>query len=411
MIKKLRRRVAMYTIIAVAIIFIILMSAINIANYISKDRNSEEMISLLLENGGRFPMQEGMRGDKPPKGNKKPRFFTDETPFETRFFSVTMNADGSVAKVDTGQIAAISTENAEEMAKAIFDTGKEKGYSGSYKYGSGDAGDGKLYVFLDCTRDLESVKTFLRTSLLVTALGLLAIGALVIIFSPLMIRPITESYEKQKRFISDAGHELKTPLAVISSCTEVLELEQGENKWTEGIKDQVERMGQLTHDLISLARMEEAESQIEMEEVNLSQVCKEAIEPFVLLAEQKGLKLDTYIPGGITMKGNAKMLRELVSILGDNAVKYSAGDEIHFFLSHAGKRITIETKNKAEGISPGKQNEFFDRFYRGDSSRTKGATSGYGIGLSMAKSIAQAHGGTMEATSPDGEELIIAARF
>ena len=105
------------------------------------------------------------------------------------------------------------------------------------------------------------------------------------------------------------------------------------------------------------------------------------------------------------------MLRELVSILGDNAVKYSAGDEIHFFLSHAGKRITIETKNKAEGISPGKQNEFFDRFYRGDSSRTKGATSGYGIGLSMAKSIAQAHGGTMEATSPDGEELIIAARF
>ena len=474
MVKKLRKRVCIYTILAVAIVLTLLMGIINTANYVSKIRSADEILAVLAENDGQFPLQGIFAGGHPggpmgrpgdntagnnapgssgtgnsdagngvyaiPEGEDPDDYYDDdsdfgdaedeyrkrfgdfddddiragmsmETPFETRFFTVRLHADGTEAGVDTGRIAAVSRETAITMAKDLQASGKTRGFSGNYRFlvKETETND-TMFLFVDCTRDLLSFRSFLRTSLLVSLAGLLAIAVLVIIFSPLMVRPVAESYEKQKTFIANAGHEIKTPLSVIGSCTEVIEMENGESKWTRGIHEQVERLGTLTQELMTLARMDEtAADELKVEEIDLSELAQKALSPFSLMAEQSGHTFVTDIAPGIRMKGNRSMLTELFSILGDNAIKYAAPGEIRFSLAQRGHYIFLVSTNAAEGLKPGKQNQLFDRFYRGDSSRSRKA--GYGIGLSMASSIVAAHGGTISAVSPEGKRLLITAKL
>ncbi|MCR4711822.1 MAG: HAMP domain-containing histidine kinase [Clostridia bacterium] len=490
MVKKLRKRVCIYTILAVAIVLTLLMGIINTANYVSKIRSADEILAVLAENDGQFPLQGIFAGGNPggpmgrpgdntagnnapgsggtgnsdagngvyaiPEGEDPNDYYDDdtdfdedvaapgqeggfedaedaedeyrkrfgdfddddiragmsmETPFETRFFTVRLHADGTEAGVDTGRIAAVSRETAITMAKDLQASGKTRGFSGNYRFlvKETETND-TMFLFVDCTRDLLSFRSFLRTSLLVSLAGLLAIAILVIIFSPLMVRPVAESYEKQKTFIANAGHEIKTPLSVIGSCTEVIEMENGESKWTRGIHEQVERLGTLTQELMTLARMDEtAADELKVEEIDLSELAQKALSPFSLMAEQSGHTFVTDITPGIRMKGNRSMLTELFSILGDNAIKYAAPGEIRFSLAQRGHYIFLVSTNAAEGLKPGKQNQLFDRFYRGDSSRSQKA--GYGIGLSMASSIVAAHGGTISAVSPEGKRLLITAKL
>ncbi|MBR3053934.1 MAG: HAMP domain-containing histidine kinase [Firmicutes bacterium] len=456
MIKRLRRRVIAITMLAVFVVLFVLMGVANLANYHLKDKNADELLEILAENGGRFPHQgpgggqgfPGMGGEPfddadndtddaaddtddaddaadDASGDAERDPFDDmggydfgrrpgmseETPFETRFFSVTLNSAGQVSSIDTGQIAAVTTEKATEMTRAAAESGKTTGYNGNYKYLRAAAPQGDMYIFLDCTRDIESCRAFLRISTLVSLIGFCAIFILVVLLSPAMIRPIAESYEKQKRFITDAGHELKTPLAVIESCTEVVEMQNGESKWTAGIRDQVKRMTDLTGALVSLARMDEAGGALELSDVDLSAIIEETLKPFALVAEQQGKSLVSGISPGVTVKGSDAALRQLVSILADNAVKYSSeGAEIRFSLGTGGKHAVLTASNPAEGLKPGNREELFDRFYRGDSSRSS-EKRGYGIGLSMARAICEACGGTISAQSPDGSELVIKASF
>ena len=343
---------------------------------------------------------------------------SEETPFETRFFTVTLNESGQVASMDTGQIAAVTTEEATAMAREAAASGKDSAYNGKYKYLRTETDQGDMYIFVDCTRDLESCRSFLKISVLVSLAGFAAIFLLVVLLSPLMIRPTVESYEKQKRFITDAGHELKTPLAVIESCTEVVEMQNGESKWTEGIRDQVKRLGDLTRDLVSLARMDEAAEDLVLSDTDFSAIIEETLRPFVLMAEQQGKTLIANLPKGpdgsalpVMIKGSEPHLRQLISILADNAVKYaSEGGEIRFSLEQSGRTAVLTGTNPAEGLEPGSQDKFFDRFYRGDSSRSS-EKRGYGLGLSMARAITEACGGTIEAESPDGKTLVMRARF
>ena len=438
MIKKLRVRVIAITMLAVFLVLFVLIGIANLVNYHLKDENADDLLELLAENGGRFPGQGGMGGQwmpadpgqgapgqdgmMPPDGdpfdfNGRPGM-SEETPYETRFFSVTLSDSGQVMGLDTGQIAAVTTDKASEMAREAAASGKDSAYIGKYKYLRTETDYGDMYIFVDCTRDIESCRAFLRISALVSLIGFCAIFVLVVLLSPLMIRPIVESYEKQKRFITDAGHELKTPLAVIESCTEVVEMTNGESKWTEGIRDQVKRLTGLTGALVSLARMDEAGDALELSDVDLSDIVEESLKSFVLVAEQQGKTLSFDIPrdpdGGalpLPIKGDKAALSQLVSILADNAVKYSSeGGKIEFTLEEAGRHVVLTERNPADGLTAGSQEKFFDRFYRGDSSRSS-EKCGYGIGLSMARSIAEACGGTIEAESPDGKELIMRAKF
>jgi len=445
MVSKLRKRVILYTVASVVLVLALLMGIINAVNYMDKDRSADEILYYLAENGGDFPRDMrhgpedvgmppeagGYMGEEPSDSDEdwledddEDRFeyedffdedmfshgrMTEETPFETRFFSVTLKEDGTVKEINTGKIAAVSSSEAAEMANRAAASGKTTGYDGNYKYLISDNNGETLYIFLDCTRDLESVRSFLKISILVSLLGALAISLLVVILSPKMIRPVAESYAKQKEFITNAGHELKTPMTVIGSCTEVIEMQSGETKWTAGIKDQVKKLTDLTNHMVTLAKMDEGGMDLTMEEVDLSGLVNEALEGFSLKAEHQGRNFEKNIEEGITVKGDPTMLTELVSILADNALKYGSPDKpVSFTLSKRGKKAVLTEENHAEGLTKGDLDKFFDRFYRGDTSHNSN-TPGSGIGLSMARSIAEAHGGTINAESPDGERIVITA--
>lgn len=420
MVDKLRKRVVTYTVLAVLLVLILLMGTLNIANYVVKDRAADAMLEFLAENDGAFPGPFG-KDDMEPKANPDGEDFhggpgglrpgmTEETPYETRFFTVDLNEDGSISSINTGRIAAVDSAKAVEMVESAIAKGKSTGYDGNYKYLLSEAEGKKTYIFVDCTRDLMSVRSFLKTSLLVSLIGFIAISILVYLLSPKMIKPVAESYAKQKEFITNAGHELKTPMSVIESCTEVIELQSGESKWTQGIKEQVKKLSDLTTHMVALAKMDEGE-ELAMEEVNLSELVNKALAGFSLEAEQQGRVIERNIESGISIKGNPTLLTELVSILADNALKYAAEEKpIKFSLAKDGKRAVLTEENYAEGLERGSQNKFFDRFYRGDTSHNS-EKPGSGIGLSMAQSIVSAHGGEITAESPDGKRIIITVKI
>ena len=453
MIEKLRKRVVALTMIAVFIVLLILMGIVNTANYISTNNSIDQLLDLLEENGGTFAIFDGPKHDgkfgnqneqggqiKPPPipggqddsstpDNSKDDFkhdglhpgMTEETPYETRFFSVTLDDETEeMLYLDTARIAAVSEVNAVELAQSAAKSGKTSSYikrgNSIYKYRAveGTTEGSTLYIFVAATRQLDSNRQFLLISLLVSLGGLIAIAILVNVLSPTMIRPIAESYEKQKKFITNAGHELKTPMAVIKSCNEVVEMENGSSKWTKAIGEQVDRLTELTGQLVALAKMDENE--IMMEEVDFSKLLTDTLEPFSLIAHQRGIEFSSSITPEIKIKGNTSSLTELINILADNAIKYCAHDEtnqgyIKFNLSKSGNKIILSEENSAENLAKGNQNQFFDRFYRGDQSHSKATGEGYGIGLSMAQSIVNAHKGTISAESPDGNRLIITAKF
>ena len=228
-----------------------------------------------------------------------------------------------------------------------------------------------------------------------------------LLLSKRAIKPIADSYEKQKHFITDAGHELKTPLTVISASADVLEMTQGENEWTQSIRNQVVRLTELTNSLVSLARMDEHDSKLLMTDFSISDAVTESLEPFSRLASQQGKHVEMNIQKNISFDGNEESIRKLVGILIDNAIKYSGEKgEIAVTLKSVSRGPMLQMKNSVDEISKGNHDELFERFYRGDASRSS-EIGGYGIGLSIAKAIVCAHKGKITARSEDGKSLLI----
>ncbi len=427
MIRRLRRSFVGITMLSVILVLTLLMGTINVVNYISKDQSNAQLLQMLADNNGSMPSETTPPNvqpnsnsnsnstappEKPEESGTKPRNWSAETPYETRYFSVTLNEDEETVSVDTGKIAAISSSDAIAMAQLLSSSGKSSGYSGNYKFCTATNSSGQtIYIFLDCTRDLSSVRQFLRYSLLISLGGTVAIFFVAVLLSRRAVRPIAESYEKQKHFITDASHEIKTPLAVIASCTDVLEMEQGESKWSQGIRSQVERLTELTQGLVSLARMDEHTGPLATEEINFSKLLEKTVDPFLLMAQNKGQQFQLRCEPDLKVQGDRRMLQQLCSILADNAVKYTPdGGTITFTLQQKGRKINFTTENDAEGLSLGSQKQLFDRFYRGDQSRSS-QCPGYGIGLSLAQSIVAAHNGKIEATSRDGKSFSISIQF
>ena len=220
---------------------------------------------------------------------------------------------------------------------------------------------------------------------------------------------MAESYEKQKRFITDAGHELKTPLTIIDADAEILEMDLGENEWVRDIQGQVKRLTGLTRDLIYLSRMDEEQSRPQLVEFPLSDLVRETAQPFQTLAKTQGKSLDLRVQPDLSLQGDEKALGHLVTILLDNALKYSpAGSGISLSLERQGKYARLTVANPTDSPLPGDLNQLFERFYRADPSRNS-QTGGHGLGLSIAQAIVSAHKGKLTAASPDGASLVMTA--
>ena len=440
MLKKLRRRFILVAMLAVALVLVIIMGAINIINYKSVTDDADAILEVLSENGGAFPgmggpgelpdgqLPQGQQGqgteDAPgeppalPEGGQpggafpfgrddRRGIFSEETPFESRFFTVTLDADGTVSSADITSIAAVSEDEAAALATEVLASGRTSGFHANYRYLLTSDDAGSTVIFLDCQRSLANARSFLLISILVSLVGAGAVFFLVILFSRRALRPVAESYEKQKQFITDAGHELKTPLTIIDADISVLEMDLGQNEWLDDVKAQTKRLAGLTNDLVMLSRMEEGDRHLQMIDFPISDVIAEEAQGFHSRAQLENKEFVVDISPSLSYCGDEKSLRQLASILLDNALKYSpSGGRIEVALAQRGKAIEFSVCNTAENIKKEDLPHLFERFYRTDSSRNS-QTGGHGIGLSVAKAITEAHKGSIRAESADGKSLKI----
>ena len=357
-----------------------------------------------------------------------------ESQFDTRYFTVTINSKGEVENIDTSKIASVSSENAAEYAKKLWKSGKKgdgkSGFADNCKYLTVDEDGATMYIFLSCQRELSTIKTYILASVGISVFGLLVVFIMIYFFSGRILKPVSESYEKQKRFITDASHEIKTPLTIIDANTEVIEMMEGENEWTSSTRKQIARLTSLTEKLVFLSRMDEEATKLEMLEFSLSDAILDTAEPFKAVARTKGKKLTIDVTDKILFTGDEKTIRQLISILLDNAIKYSGcnsvscekatqtqnncvtttGDpapEIELTMRPSGKNRIITVWNTVDdtaNIKKGRQDMLFERFYRTDASRNS-KTGGFGIGLSAAYAIVKAHKGKITAESKDGRSI------
>lgn len=240
-----------------------------------------------------------------------------------------------------------------------------------------------------------------------SVIGFITVLILVIIFSKIVLRPVAQSYEKQRQFITDAGHELKTPLTIIDANTEVIEMENGESQWTKSIRNQVERLTSMVGQFITLSKMEEKNENFHKTDISLNIILNESLEPFDAVFLSKNIKINTFSEKDIHISGDEKLLRQLFEILIDNAAKYaSENSTFSISMKRKSRKNMLTFENESDTISEGNLDILFDRFYRTDASRNS-ATGGSGIGLSVAKSIVTLHGGTIHAKSDDGKKIQI----
>ncbi len=423
MIKRLRRKLIAACMISLTIVLTVILGGVNLMSYQKVVADADTVLALLGRNDGEFPKirngPEILPGKEAPieRGPGRRDFLgqnglSPETPYESRFFSILLDENDQVLQTDTGQIAAVDEASAKLYAQSVVESGHAAGFLDDYRY-LVLAEEGKTRViFLDCGRSLSSFRTTLLASAALSLLGLLAVLLLLLILSHRIVRPVAESYEKQKQFITDAGHELKTPMTIISADVELAEMECGENQWLIDIRRQTERLTGLTNDLIYLSRMEEEKPPLQVIEFPLSDVVEEMALPFLAPAKSQEKELALHIQPMLSCTGDEKAIRQLISILLDNALKYSpAGGQLELRLEKQGRNILLVVKNTTiQPVDEDKLPYFFDRFYRSDQSRNS-RTGGYGLGLSIARSIVLAHKGKIRAESSDRMSLSVVVSF
>lgn len=406
MIRKLKRKFIVLALASLLALLAFIVFGMNLLNYKSIVRESDATLFLLSLNRGAFPEMEGAAPSWLPSD------MSPETPFESRFFSVLVDSFGRVVQTDTSRIFAVDRATANEYAMEVLDGGKQQGFLDKYRYSCVPEGDNTRIMFLDCGRKLDLFHDFVLSSILMALIGYAVIALILWFVAGRFVRPVAESYDRQKRFITDAGHEIKTPLTIISANVDVLQMDYGENECLEDIRQQAQRLGGLTNDLVYLAKMEESQGTLTMVDFPISEIVTETAKPFHTLAQSQKKELDCRVQPLLTLCGNDKSISRLVSILLDNAIKYSPEDStVSLSLEKQGRHLLLTVSNvSATPVNTNDLRHVFDRFYRMDASRNS-ETGGHGIGLSMAQAIVNDHGGKISATSPDGKSFVVTASF
>lgn len=400
MLSKMRRRFIASAMAAMGAVTLVLLVAVNLWNYtITTDRLDDTIDALMTT------------GQEPYSGSSSftlPDIFgsdSPETKYMTRYFAVVYDSDGDALRVFSDYIATVSAQQALYYASDALSTGHMQGYYGDYRYCVKSGAAASAVIFLNASPEQKSMKTLLTVSLMVAAASLLLGFALVAAFSKKAIAPYVRNMELQKQFITDAGHELKTPLTSISTSADVLKMENGDNEWVDNIQKQTVRMSKLVKNLVTLSRLDEGVPLPDMTEFSLSDAAWEAAEPFTMRAKAQGKSFSQSISPGLAMKGDMAAVQQLISILLDNAFKYSdENGEIRLSVYPQHKNNIIEVYNTCPPDSLGDIDRFFDRFYRADSSRKY--DGGTGIGLAIAKATAQALGGSINAETADGRSIV-----
>lgn len=405
MIKKLRTKFIRITMFSVFGVLLLIVVAINLVNIVQNVRSTDALTQMLLDGGGTFHKDAPAGSDKPdglpPAKPQGDRFHNrEELPFATRFFTVTLDTQKNVVRADLSSIASVEQSDVLAYADAILSQGRQVGWYHNYRYRLGQTPNGYLLIVLEATGAKNSISSVLSITAIVALGAFAGIFLLVALLSRRAIRPISESYEKQKQFVTDASHELKTPLTVISANAEILAMTYGENEWCDAITRQTASMRALILKMIRMAKLDEQTQVIAPAQFDLSDAVYDAAMCFRSAAQSRDLAFDVTVAPEIVCCADEGAIRQVVSILVDNAVKYcDEGGSIRVRLDRQGRRfgkdrILLCVSNTYHDASSLALDRLFDRFYRADSAHT--ASSSFGLGLPIAKAIVEQHGGRID---------------
>ncbi len=411
MIKQLQRKFVLSAMLAISILLLVVLGGVNIFNAIYTDKKTDKLLSTLaqVENSAVTMML--------PEVRSSWDFFstvvTQDDTLGAIYFVVREDSHRIVRSFDTSHISSISRREAENLVENVQYEDSGIGRMGRFKYiilpTVGNLG--KTYIFLEVSEQTNSVWQVLFLSVGVGILCWVCMLLFVILLSKKAIRPIAENIEKQKQFVTDAGHEIKTPLAIIMANADALELHYGENKYSQNIKGQIFRLKGLTQDMLSLAKMEEQPNKKKKENFSMTELVAETVGQFAAILEEKETDLDLNLMPNLCIQSAKEDVRKLLSILVDNAVKYSLpGGKIEISLTYSGKQIFFEISNTCENLDTLQLNRIFDRFYRGDNARTQ-KSGGYGSGLSAALAIVKSLGGTITVERKSNDKINFCVKF
>ena len=410
MFNKSRRKIIFSIMGSLILLFVVTLSVIMFASYREVRQKDSELLERYVELyrlDSERPDDQKPDDQRPGDAPEDPGSRKDNPPVEERsdyklstFYSVAIAKDGTVRAVDDGDRSVYEEEELVEIATQIVEQGKKSGTTGNLDYIVRNRPGYTLVAFLDSTVSESSLDTLLRNILIVGGVSLVVLFFISLFLSKWIIRPLEENDRRQKQFISDASHELKTPVAVIGANSEMLSREIGTNEWLANIRYENERMGALITQLLELSRAESAA--IAMEQVDFSRVVTGEAMAFDSLAFEKGKTIDSDIEDGINVTGSTTQLQQLASILIDNALRHSTGTDIGLKLKKHGRSAVLTVENDADEIPPEKQKHLFDRFYRIDEARNS-ESGHYGLGLSIAKAVAERHKGSIAVSCRGGK--------
>lgn len=405
MIEKLRKKFILVTMAVVFLVMFVVLVALNVTNYFHAAERADEILSILAENGGEFPDGELLGKGSEPGSIPPNQVVSAETPFETRYFTVITNSNRQITQIDTTKIRSVDSEAGQIYAEEALTSNKTKGYLDDFRYKVVEKEDGTfLLLFVDSQRELQTMRTFFQNSISIGFISLALIFLLVVYFSKKIVKPVQESIDRQKQFITDMGHEIKTPLAIISANNDVQQMLNGDTEWIKSTGKQIRRLNGLMESMLQLTQMEEETYQPKIESVDFSQVLREACEPYILIGEQKNITVSLDIQPNIIIQAEMEAINKLCSLLMDNANKYvREPGTIQVRLDSHQHKIRLIVSNTVSEM-PQNFDRLFDRFYREDQARRHTA-GGYGIGLSLAAAIVESYHGQIKA-SPLNEETI-----
>lgn len=404
-IRKLRIKFIVSAVLSLFITMLFISVAMNTANYRTSIRLVRQVLDHIVENNGEVSRKESSSQNWSSFSNAfQPHYM------QYQYYSCILDENGNVVETVNHLDWQADDTALKEYAASIQNDIRKFGRYEVYYYQIGKTSDGdRLVVFLDGTLEISTAARLFYWTLLICAIGLVITGVLVAVFSRKMIQPEIENSIRQKQFITNASHELKTPLAVIRANVELQEIMTGETELSRSTLKQIDHMNGLIQNLVMIARSAEKEDKSGMQEEDVSKLVRESAQSFDAAAKQEDLQLILNVEPEIHKKLDGSQIRQLTTILVDNAIKYCDKEgTITVFLSalKKGKGFQLVVSNSYEAGSKVDCNRFFDRFYREDSSHNidKG---GYGIGLSIAESICRQNGGIIKAEWKDGEIAFI----
>lgn len=400
MINSLRRKFIILSISTITFVILSVFITINILNFNDISNRSDQIIYRVKDDKELFL---NLVANTDQSKEPSDKFLYD------KFFVAEVSNDNKILYI-VNKDSRKTTEELTTVVEKAIQLNKDMEYVDYYKFCYVTIEGHKFLLFIDREQDFIIGQNFLENSILVGFLIVILSSLILIGVSSRIVKPFEENYKKQKQFITDASHELKTPLTIISSNADVLEMQAGNSKWLSNIHNQIDRLTYLINSLVAFSRVEEKNT-LEKTKFSLTNLLQSRIEDFDELANFKGKKLVVNAEKEVYYIGDANTIMQVIDILLDNAIKYADDDsEINVELKNNKKNVELRVTNKAQDIKKGELNEVFDRFYRLDESRNS-TIKGYGIGLSLANLIVEKHKSIANAYSPEDGIFVISIKF